>query len=151
MRADRLAAEEADPLPGALTKCEPTPMHGPKVHCRKGPETSGYYLWGFWTLVALPSGCEGGPTGGEERRPWATTLSALPAHITAAQYSYNQMQATFGFCTDDFRPEWLWFEPVDLIRKLTLTGLLQFVWRGTVAQAFCGCIAATRLARYLPT
>ena len=34
------------------------------------------------------------------------------------------------------------FEPVDMIRKLALTGLLQFVQRGTATQVFCGCALA---------
>jgi hypothetical protein len=38
----------------------------------------------------------------------------------------------------DYRAECFWFEPVDLLRKLFLSGLLQFVHRGTAAQCFCG-------------
>eukprot|EP01052_Picozoa_sp_SAG31_P008416 SAG31_NODE_425_length_15822_cov_10.580758_1_plen_502_part_00 len=69
-------------------------------------------------------------------------LAVLPAHMTAAQFSYNRMQSTFDFCIRDFKPELLWFEPVDMVRKVTLTGLLQFCERGTLAQAFCGCSVA---------
>ena len=48
----------------------------------------------------------------------------------------------YGFAIADFRAGCLWYEPVDLLRKLALTGLLQFFWRGTAAQAACGCTLA---------
>ena len=40
---------------------------------------------------------------------------------------------------DDYRPECWYFEPVDILRKLALSGLLQFVERGTAAQVLVGC------------
>ena len=39
----------------------------------------------------------------------------------------------------DFRPACFWFEPVDILRKLMLSGLLQFIARGTAAQVLVGC------------
>ena len=33
-------------------------------------------------------------------------------------------------------------QPLDMLRKLALTGLLQFVQRGTATQVFCGCALA---------
>ena len=47
---------------------------------------------------------------------------------------YARLLGTFGFCIGDFRPGCYWFEPLDLFRKLALTGLLQFAARGTAAQ-----------------
>jgi hypothetical protein len=69
---------------------------------------------------------------------------------TPADYAYSQLYASFSFCIDDFRPGCYWFEPVDLLRKLALTGLLQFVHRGTAAQVVCGCsVAVASLALQL--
>jgi hypothetical protein len=45
----------------------------------------------------------------------------------------------YAFCLDDYRPEAWWFEPADMLRKLALSGLLQFVERGTAAQVLVGC------------
>ena len=56
-----------------------------------------------------------------------------------AVYNYTRVRRSFGFCVDDFRPECFWFEPVDMLRKLALSGLLQFVQPGTGAQVFFGC------------
>ena len=41
-----------------------------------------------------------------------------------------------------FKPECYWFEPVDLLRKLALTGVLQFFSRGSQFQVFLGCCVA---------
>ena len=49
---------------------------------------------------------------------------------------------TFSFVTEDYRKEFFWFEPVDMLRKLALSGLLQLIHRGTAAQCFLGCIVA---------
>jgi hypothetical protein len=43
----------------------------------------------------------------------------------------------------DYRPECFWYEPVDMFRKLCLTGMLQFIQPGTGAQIFFGCLAAS--------
>jgi hypothetical protein len=43
---------------------------------------------------------------------------------------------------EDFSPECFWYEPVDMLRKLALSGLLQFVHRGTAAQVVVGCALA---------
>ena len=71
---------------------------------------------------------------------------ALDRHASSnksfAEFHYGRLHATFGFCIADYRPECFWFEPVDLLRKLALSGLLQFVHRGTAAQCFCGSAIA---------
>jgi hypothetical protein len=59
-----------------------------------------------------------------------------------ASYRHQKAQKTFGFVVDDFQPEFYWYEPIDMLRKLMLSGLLQFVHRGTAAQCFCGCAVA---------
>ena len=75
--------------------------------------------------------------------PLRATLAAAPERgATAAEYAHARLLETFGFCTADFRPGCYWFEPLDLFRKLALTGLLQFVDRGTAAQVLCGCCVA---------
>eukprot|EP01046_Picozoa_sp_COSAG06_P049430 COSAG06_NODE_7608_length_2443_cov_1.659983_3_plen_416_part_01 len=56
-----------------------------------------------------------------------------------AEYHRKRAEQLFGFVVNDYRPECFWFEPVDMLRKLSLSGLLQFVHRGTAAQCFCGC------------
>eukprot|EP01046_Picozoa_sp_COSAG06_P040051 COSAG06_NODE_4805_length_3940_cov_25.637594_2_plen_845_part_00 len=56
-----------------------------------------------------------------------------------ADYHYGRVQQLFGFCIEDYKPSCFWFEPVDLLRKLALSGLLQFVHRGTAAQCCFGC------------
>jgi hypothetical protein len=58
------------------------------------------------------------------------------------EYHSKRVESMFGWCTGDFRAGCFWFEPVDLLRKLALSGLLQFVNRGTAAQCFCGSVVA---------
>lgn len=43
----------------------------------------------------------------------------------------------------DYRPECFWYEPVDMCRKLSLTGMLQFIQPGTGAQIFFGCVTSS--------
>ena len=59
-----------------------------------------------------------------------------------AEAAHQRVTEAYGFCVDDYRPGCWMFEPVDMIRKLALTGLLQFVQRGTATQVFCGCALA---------
>ena len=56
-----------------------------------------------------------------------------------AQHTKTQLMQRYAFCLDDYRPEAWWFEPVDMLRKLALSGLLQFVQRGTASQVLVGC------------
>ena len=58
------------------------------------------------------------------------------------EYHKGRIQARYGFCVDDYRAECWWMEPVDMLRKLALSGLLQFVERGTAAQVLLGCCLA---------
>jgi hypothetical protein len=67
-------------------------------------------------------------------------------------YCTTQMHETYSFCVSDFRPECFWFEPIDMLRKLLLSGLLQFWHRGTAQQILVGCglsFAACGLQLYL--
>jgi len=59
-----------------------------------------------------------------------------------ARFHYTRLESSFGFAVEDFRAGCWWFEPVDLLRKLSLSGLLQFMHRGTAAQCFCGSAIA---------
>ena len=61
---------------------------------------------------------------------------------SVTEYHRKRAEELFGFCISDFRAECFWFEPVDMLRKLALSGLLQFVHRGTAAQCFCGSVIA---------
>ena len=86
------------------------------------------------------------PSGGH---PLRATLGGASTR-TAAEHVYAKLYGTFRFCIDDFRDGCHWFEPVDLLRKLALTALLQFVHRGTAAQVLCGCsVAVASLAMQL--
>ena len=63
-----------------------------------------------------------------------------PAQASSlAEFNAARIRDTFGFCTKDNRPACVMFEPIDMLRKLALSGLLQFVRRGTAFQVFCGC------------
>ena len=59
-----------------------------------------------------------------------------------AEFNAERIRATYGFCSKDFRPAAFFWEPIDMLRKLALSGLLQFVDRGTAFQVFCGCVLA---------
>merc|ERR1712159_560030 len=57
-----------------------------------------------------------------------------------AEFNLARVRDTYGFCTKDFRAETFAWEPLDMLRKLALSGLLQFFGRGTAFQVLCGCI-----------
>jgi hypothetical protein len=96
-------------------------------------------LWRQWLLSReqwvdseLQLTSEG--TGGES----AAELTSEPPSM--AEFHAKRIRDTFGFCTKDFRPSVFFWEPLDMLRKLALSGLLQFVDRGTAFQVFCGCM-----------
>ncbi len=60
----------------------------------------------------------------------------------AAEHNRSKLIERYGFCLDSYRPGCWYFEPLDMLRKLTLSGLLQFVQRGTAAQVLLGCLLA---------
>lgn len=78
----------------------------------------------------------------------------LPVDVMASskkEFTRETLDA-LGFCVEDYRADCFWFEPVDMLRKLALSGLLQFVHRGTAAQCFCGsaiAFASFGLQQYL--
>ena len=41
-----------------------------------------------------------------------------------------------------YRPSCFWFEPIDMLRKLALSGALQFFSRGSSAQVMVGCMVS---------
>ena len=61
---------------------------------------------------------------------------------TLISFHAERIEATFAFCTAPYRPACFWFEPVDMLRKLVLSGLLQFVRRGSAEQVLVGCTLA---------
>ena len=87
------------------------------------------------------------------RLPRGTNMQAI-FEAAGSQRQFQQETAgdAFGFCVEDYREDCYWFEPVDMMRKLALSGLLQFVHRGTAAQCFCGsalAFASFGLQQYL--
>jgi hypothetical protein len=56
-----------------------------------------------------------------------------------ATFHSQRIRPNYGFCTAAYRDKCFWFEPVDMIRKLALTGLLQLVNRGSAQQVLIGC------------
>jgi hypothetical protein len=75
----------------------------------------------------------------------AGTTTSTPSDDKAslAQFHAARMAGLPSACfVQDFRPGCFWYEPVDMLRKLALSGLLQFVERGTAAQVVVGCALA---------
>eukprot|EP01043_Picozoa_sp_COSAG02_P001289 COSAG02_NODE_27_length_51735_cov_86.076749_5_plen_513_part_00 len=91
---------------------------------------SDYYMLALVLVAVMPFGF---PLG---------LLAALLHQRCHSREPLDQVHVTFGFCMEDYKEERYWFEPVDLLRKLALSGLLQFVHRGTAAQCFCGSAIA---------
>jgi Leucine-rich repeat (LRR) protein len=69
-------------------------------------------------------------------------LGPVDEDSTLTSFHAERIEATFAFCTASYRPECFWFEPVDMLRKLILSGLLQFVRRGSAEQVLVGCTLA---------
>jgi hypothetical protein len=69
----------------------------------------------------------------------ADMIAIVQAGGTQRDLQQKYSEDVFGFCVEDYRKDCYWYEPVDMLRKLALSGLLQFVHRGTAAQCFCGC------------
>jgi membrane protein YdbS with pleckstrin-like domain/nitrate reductase NapE component len=66
-------------------------------------------------------------------------IAIVQADGSQRDFQHKKAEDFFGFCVEDYRKDCYWYEPVDMLRKLALSGLLQFVHRGTAAQCFCGC------------
>jgi hypothetical protein len=79
-------------------------------------------------------------TSGDDGQSDSALLAA--AGDSLAVYNYSRVRQSFGFCVDDFKPDCYWYEPVDMLRKLALSGLLQFLKPGTGAQVLGGCVVA---------
>lgn len=62
------------------------------------------------------------------------------SQVNFAHFHFERIHASFDFCIREYRPECFWYEPVDMLRKLSLTGLLQFVNRGSSEQVLVGCV-----------
>ena len=87
-----------------------------------------------WEQAQAGAGDSSSAIGDDEEDQEAALAAA-----SLADYHYGRVQQLFGFAMEDYRPSCFWFEPVDLLRKLALSGLLQFVHRGTAAQCCFGC------------
>ena len=100
------------------------------MRCSDCPEACAVCDSGVPTSTAAEASDEGGASDEAET---AKSLS---------EFNAERIRATYGFCSKDFRPAAFFWEPVDMLRKLALSGLLQFVDRGTAFQVFCGCVLA---------
>jgi len=89
------------------------------------------------TLTSEPASDTGSGRASDEEE-----LEQPNEALSLAEFNADRIQGTFGFCTKDFRPAVFYWEPLDMLRKLALSGLLQFVDRGTAFQVFCGCVLA---------
>eukprot|EP01044_Picomonas_judraskeda_P002936 COSAG03_NODE_226_length_10318_cov_14.007925_2_plen_1266_part_00 len=78
-------------------------------------------------------------SGADHGAPHSNGMNVVNDGLSAAQYSKVQLMQRYAFCLNDYRPEAWWFEPADMLRKLALSGLLQFVDRGTASQVLVGC------------
>ena len=106
-------------------------------------------LWRQWRLSRVQwvdselqltaAGAEADDESGGASDEAAQSTSEPPL---LAEFNAERIRGTFGFCIKDFRPAVFFWEPLDMLRKLALSGLLQFVDRGTAFQVFCGCVLA---------
>jgi hypothetical protein len=74
--------------------------------------------------------------------PLGILFTLLSNHQSSADHvsTHNPIaRSAYEFCAGDYRNDRFWFEPVDMIRKLALSGLLQFVDRGSAVQVLVGC------------
>ena len=85
---------------------------------------------------------DGANSSGADDGSHAVQRQSMLSAADGPKYRHTKLRGTFDFCVQDFRPECYWFEPVDLLRKLALTGLLQFFNRGTAVQVLFGCCLA---------
>eukprot|EP01052_Picozoa_sp_SAG31_P045904 SAG31_NODE_8571_length_1428_cov_1.437171_2_plen_236_part_01 len=53
-------------------------------------------------------------------------------------FVHEKMLAKWDFLIADYKYNFYYFEVLDLVKKLLLTGLLLFMDRGSVSQAYCG-------------
>jgi hypothetical protein len=49
---------------------------------------------------------------------------------------------TYGSLVSAYKPAFFWWEPIDLLRKLVLVGMLAVVERGSVAQVWAGLMCS---------
>ena len=63
------------------------------------------------------------------KQMWLVRL-ALKSRVSA----YSEFRLKFGYMTADFKPEAYYSECVDLVRKLMLTGVISWIFPGTVFQ-----------------
>ena len=49
----------------------------------------------------------------------------------------------FEFLVRDYKPEYYYWEVVEMIRKLLLTGMIIFVDAGSTAQVFVACVVSS--------
>eukprot|EP01051_Picozoa_sp_SAG22_P007362 SAG22_NODE_516_length_9563_cov_29.476965_2_plen_466_part_00 len=76
------------------------------------------------------------------RKEWLAQISEHrlihKRHIVAVR----DFSRKFDYINGDFRPEAYHAEPLDLLRKLVLTGLMSWIHKGTVFQSFVSVVAS---------
>ena len=110
------------------------------------PFVLGWLLWSEWTIsrvkwqVHTQSLAVVGRSAVTNRiSAEEALLSDNQAEVTLVQFNSNRIRSRYEFCISAYRPECFWFEPLDMLRKLALTGLLQLVERGSAFQVLLGC------------
>jgi hypothetical protein len=73
-------------------------------------------------------------TNGAVRSINATSVSARP--LKFSEYNFQRLQTKYSAMIGAFRPEFLYFEGVDWLRKVFLGGMLLLLQRGSIAQIF---------------
>jgi hypothetical protein len=74
---------------------------------------------------------------------WHSVESDDSAAENLDDFHYARLESSATFCViDSYGAHHFWFEPVDMLRKVALSGLLQFCGRGTSTQVLAGCVLA---------
>ena len=74
------------------------------------------------------------------QRAWNRELALVRHSNKSRVIAQRDFGRRFNYIAGEYRPESFWAEPIDLIRKLMLTGALGLVPPGTVLQSFCSVV-----------
>ena len=74
------------------------------------------------------------------RRSMAKYMRDVKHGKTKRIIAYRDFNSKYGFAAGDYKPEAYYAEPVDLIRKLILSGFMGLIFPGSVLQSFLSVI-----------
>ena len=74
------------------------------------------------------------------RRSMAKYMRDVKHGKTKRIIAYRDFNSKYGFAAGDYKPEAYYAEPVDLIRKLILSGFMGLIYPGSVLQSFLSVI-----------